>query len=311
MQKKKKASIWSTLQGLIIFAILLVALIIFVRNVTQERGVDKTKVIKELEQVMMEVSEYEGAIRHRLEIGDDSAIIAYAANKDAIILNFEITSSDLQRFHPGLQRKFPEGNNDAMKSFLESHNVKGLIKLKPQSCLSEKTCLCYCEDIRFETDPTSTYNSYEAYMFCKSETCLETDQNIASEVYLKKFFEEIDYKYRPFNEDWGTSTEAQLMPKIQPQPELDTIHWDGGFIVMRTNKDISTLCHVIVVDASGRLALRNLPADCEKLYREGPVRNYRTFVLSPTIAGYRRNLVMRFIDIELEHKNGIITPRLI
>ena len=316
MLKKKKANIWSTLQGLIIFAILLVALIIFVRNVTQERGVDKTKVIREFEQAIIDASQHDGTLRHRLEIGENSAIIAYAANKDSIKLNanFQMPKTATAKTDSEFRGNVPADLIDykrlleAFSSILTSQAyersiIPGFIKEKAPTCAVNEACLCYCEDISLQTVEVSPYNWKNAYLTCKREQCIKLEQNkVPEKTYLKQFFQSIDIKYRTIKDETGN------IYNIQTTPDIDTIHWDGGYIIMRTDKEIGTEC---VYMKHGE----TLERDCNDVFAgqifELRQSDWETFIVHPTIAGYRRNLVMRFIDIELEHKNGIITPRLI
>jgi hypothetical protein len=316
MLKKKKANIWSTLQGLIIFAVLLVAVIIFIRSISQEAGVDKTKTIREFEQAIIDVSQHEGTLRHRLEIGENSAIIAYAANKDAIILNANFlipktasakTQSEFKGNVPGNLFEYKQllgyFSGASTSQAYERSIIPGFIKEKAPTCAVNEACICYCEDISLETIEISKYNWKNAYLTCKREQCITIEQNkVPEKTYLKQFFQSIDPKYRTIKDETGN------IYNIQTTPDIDTIQWDGGYIIMRTDKEIGTEC---VYMKHGE----TLERDCNEVFAgqifELRQSDWETFIVHPTIAGYRRNLVMRYMDIELENKNGIITPRLI
>ncbi|MFP4567915.1 MAG: hypothetical protein ACLFN8_03140 [Candidatus Woesearchaeota archaeon] len=305
MKKNKKATIWESLQGIIIFALILVAVILFFRDLTSENAVNTTKTIQELQEVLAELTQAEGSIRHQIELDSNSAMIVYAKDKESIMLNFEITSQELQQFHSNTLGKFPQNNNQDITKFLNENKIKGIIKQKPISCTTNNACICYCEEVDVETISESQYNSRNAYLTCKKETCTTIQQEISDKIYLQQFFEEVDRKYRPLTNSKGEISITQA------QPDQNSTYWDGGFIIMRTAQDLGSECMVIRHSTGFGMVRTNPIYLCETIYQEGIKENQKSLVIRNTLAGYTRSFVLRYIDVEFRQENGKIHARLI
>ncbi len=297
--KTKKATIYESLQGIIIFAIILVAIIVFIRKISSEDRVDEKEILLKLQEDLQELAEQEGTLKHTFELDLDSAIIGYAKNKDAILLNFEINLPELGQI-PLWQGTYPQ-DYKTLKGAMNSVNIQGVIKQKPSTCLIDENCICYCEDIQTKTSPESQYDSENAYLTCESESCLVINQNINSEINLQEFFKDVDIKYSQLKNKDGE------IANMQPQPQTDSLQWDGGFIIMRSTKNIGETCELY----NGHSPRIN---ECDNAFKTGIGKEYdsrKTMIITPTIAGYRRAFSLRYIDAEFTNDKGTITPRLI
>jgi len=85
-KKNKKASIFNSLNGIILFCILFIAIIVLItRCSASERKVDEIEALKKLDEAIKETLATQGAIqRIQIELDINSAIIVYSKDHDLI-----------------------------------------------------------------------------------------------------------------------------------------------------------------------------------------------------------------------------------